>query len=121
MPKPPRCSTTERKVTTRATTSRALGLLPLLACLLFSSAASGRDIGPGEALELRKKKALMPLETILVSVSERYPDSRLLEVELEEEKGRFIYEVEILTHRQQIRELEIDAGDGTIIKDELED
>lgn len=102
-------------------TAKTMIRLLLATCLLLTNTALGRDIGPGEALELRKKSALIPLEHILAAVSKRYPESRLLEVELEEEHGLFLYEVEILTNRQQVRELEIDAGTGSIIKDELED
>jgi len=102
-------------------TARTMIRLLLATCLLLTNTVLGRDIGPGEALELRKKNALIPLEHILAAVSKRYPESRLLEVELEEEHGLFLYEVEILTNRQQVRELEIDAGTGSIIKDELED
>lgn len=100
---------------------RTMTKLLLAVFLLLTNAALGRDVGPGEALELRKKNALVPLEQILATVSERYPESRLLEIELEEEHGFFLYEVEILTNHRQIRELEIDARTGAIIKDERED
>lgn len=100
---------------------RTMIKLLLAACLLFTNAALGRDVGPGEALELRKRNALVPLQHILATVSKRYPESRLLEIELEEEHGLFLYEVEILTDQQQVRELEIDALTGAIIKDEQED
>lgn len=51
----------------------------------------------------------------------RYPGATLLEAELEEEDGLFIYEVELLTGDGVVRELELDARDGRILKDEVDD
>ena len=45
----------------------------------------------------------------------------LLEAELEEEDDVLVYEVELLTADGTVRELELDARDGRILKDEVED
>jgi uncharacterized membrane protein YkoI len=54
-------------------------------------------------------------------VASRYPGSRVLEVELEEEHGRYSYEMEVLTAQGVVRELELDARTGELLQDELED
>ena len=47
--------------------------------------------------------------------------AELLEAELEEEDDVLVYEVELLTADGTVRELELDARDGRILKDEVED
>nr|WP_242455102.1 MULTISPECIES: PepSY domain-containing protein [unclassified Pseudomonas] len=79
-----------------------------------------RDLDQDEALRLRKEGVIRPLETLLQRVNERYPQARLLEAELEEEDGQYRYEIEILVG-DVVRELEIGAMDGAILKDEVDD
>ncbi|MFA5632632.1 MAG: PepSY domain-containing protein [Porticoccaceae bacterium] len=99
-----------------------LRVLPLLVAVLLScGTASARDISHNEVLELRRSGALVPFEQLLKSVEARYPGARVLEVELDEDDGIYLYEIEILTRNSQVRELEIDASNGAILADELED
>jgi uncharacterized membrane protein YkoI len=62
----------------------------------------------------------MPLEGILEQVRARHP-GRILEVELEKDDGRYIYEIEVLDSEGKVWEMEIDAGSGEILETELED
>jgi uncharacterized membrane protein YkoI len=48
-------------------------------------------------------------------------NGRVLEVELELERGRYIYEIELLTEDGRVWEYEIDAANGEILERELED
>ncbi|WP_236712057.1 PepSY domain-containing protein [Pseudomonas sp. EpS/L25] len=101
--------------------ARPLGLV--LAGLILLGAAplvQARDLDQDEALKLRKEGVIRPLETLLQRVNERYPNARLLEAELEEEDGQYRYEIEILVG-DGVRELEIGAIDGAILKDEVDD
>lgn len=82
---------------------------------------SARDLSQDEALRLREQGRIIPLETVLTLVAERYPQSSLLEVELEEDDDIYIYEVELATEDGVIRELEFDAHTGKILKDEEDD
>lgn len=92
-------------------------LLPL-ALLLAATPAASRDLDQDEALQLRREGLILPLESLLQQVKQRYPGARLLEAELEEEDGLYIYEIELLTAGGIARELELDARDGRLIKDE---
>jgi len=74
-----------------------------------------------DVLELRRSGAILPFEEILGFVYQRYPGAAIVEVELEEEDGQLIYEIEIYTAEGQLRELELNARDGRILEDELED
>ena len=95
---------------------RSLPLL-LAALLAATPALAGRDLDQDEALRLRREGVIQPLDALIQPLLERYPGARLLEAELEEEHGRFIYELELLTRQGVVREIELDAGTGTLLKD----
>jgi uncharacterized membrane protein YkoI len=102
-----------RRPATRNTV--ALALMAVLAI-----GAQARSIDHDEVLRLRRSGELLPLETVQQAALARYPGARVLEIELEEEHGRYVYEFELLVERR-VRELEIDARTGAILHDELED
>lgn len=89
-----------------------------LALLLAATPAASRDLDQDEALRLRNEGLIVPLETLIQRALERYPGARLLEAELEEDEDIYVYEIELLTTQGVARELEFDARDGRLIKDE---
>ncbi len=95
----------------------------LLAGLLGAAASSAcaRDLDQDEALRLRQSGQILPLEQLLQSALQRYPQATLLEAELEEEAQVLVYEIELLTAEGVVRELELDARNGRILKDEEDD
>jgi uncharacterized membrane protein YkoI len=95
--------------------------LPALLLVALACAASARDLGHDEALRLRREGVIQPLESLMRPAMQRYPGATLLEAELEEEDEVFVYEVELLTEQGTVRELELDARDGRILKDEEDD
>ena len=95
-------------------------LLALMLCACCSL-ASARDLGQDEALRLRERGEILPLEDILKFALERYPDSKLLEVELEEKQGAYVYEVELVTPQRVVRELKFNASSGNLTKDKVDD
>lgn len=85
------------------------------------SHVSARDLSQDEALKLRKEGKIIALQTFIERALERHPKARLLELELEEERGRYIYEIELLTVQGQVRELKFDASSGELLEDEEDD
>ncbi|MGX5219501.1 MULTISPECIES: PepSY domain-containing protein [Pseudomonas] len=96
-------------------------LLAGLLALALSQGAYARDLDQDEALRLRREGVIQPLEQLMRPAMERYPQATLLEAELEEEDDVLVYEIELLTQQGQVRELELDARDGRILKDEEDD
>lgn len=97
-------------------------LIALAAAVLLScGSVAARGIDHDEVLELRRSGTLLAFEKVVALISGRYPDSQILDVELEDEDGIYLYEIEILTSDKRIRELEIDARTGAILEDELDD
>jgi len=88
----------------------------ILAALALEAPA--RDLDQDQALKLRQAGVIRPLEDLIQPALGRYPGASLLEAELEEEDGVLVYEVELLTTEGVVRELELDARDGRILKDE---
>lgn len=100
--------------------ARYIGIVVLVLGVLALE-AQARDLDQDEALRLRREGVIMPLEQLMQPALGRYPGATLLEAELEEEDDIFVYEVELLTSDGVVRELELDARDGRILKDEVED
>lgn len=92
-----------------------------LGLLLVSQISQGRDLDQDEALELSRSGAILPLEQLLERALSSHPGSTLLEAELEVEDEGHVYEVELLTPDGIVRELELDARSGRLLKDEVDD
>jgi len=88
-----------------------------LVLLAFCSIVMARDLDQDEALRLRQQGVILPLEHVVKQALDRYPGSRLLEAELEEKHDVYIYEVELLTTEGVVRELDLDATTGQLLKD----
>lgn len=96
------------------------GLWPSLLAVLLSTSSLARDLDQDEALALRQAGTILPLEVVVERALALYPGATLLEVELEEEDDRLVYEVELLTLDSVVRELELDARDARLYKDEVD-
>ncbi|AJO79575.1 MULTISPECIES: PepSY domain-containing protein [Pseudomonas] len=92
-----------------------------LALLAFCSLALARDLDQDEALRLRQQGVILPLEQLLQQALDRHPGARLLEAELEEKHDVYIYEVELLTVDGVVRELDLEAATGRLLKDKEDD
>ena len=92
----------------------------MILAALVNNARAG-DISQDDALRLRQQGKILPLEDVLEPVMKQYPGARLLELELELEDGIYIYEIELITRKGVVRELEIDALTGQILEDEVDD
>lgn len=93
----------------------------LLVSAVLALNVQARDLDQDEALRLSQEGVIRPLEELMAPALGRYPKAELLEAELEEEDDVLVYEIELLTADGSVRELELDARDGRILKDELED
>ena len=87
--------------------------------VLFASPSSADDSEKAREQDairaaLQRGEAL-PLARILAIAQQHVPGD-VLEVELEREDGVLIYEIKVLTGNGRVRELEIDARSGTVVK-----
>lgn len=57
---------------------------------------------------------VLPLRTILERIEREYP-GQIMEVELDREKGEWLYEVKVLRKNGALVKLKINARDGTLL------
>lgn len=100
-------------------TARCASVVALWLAVAGHSAAY--DLSHDEALKLRQEGKVLSSQTFIERALQRHPRARLLELELEEKRGRYIYEIELLTVQGQVRELKFDASNGELLEDEEDD
>ena len=88
-------------------------------CLLMSQSLKA-DSDSEHARLLQQQGIILPLEQVITAAM-AIKSGQILETELEEEDGRFIYELEILDEAGQVWELELDATTAELIELENED
>ncbi|RMO11490.1 Peptidase [Pseudomonas cichorii] len=96
-------------------------LCAILGMGLLCTAAHAKDLNQDEALHLRQRGVILPLEQFIEQALQHHPGAKLLEAELEEKNNIYVYEFELLTTQGVVRELKFDARDGRLLKDEEDD
>ncbi|KQZ83835.1 MULTISPECIES: PepSY domain-containing protein [unclassified Pseudomonas] len=84
---------------------------------LTASIAHARDLGPDEALRLRDAGTIVSFEKLNATALTRHPGSTITETELEEEYGKYIYQIELRDSQGIDWDLELDAVSGQVLKD----
>jgi uncharacterized membrane protein YkoI len=91
----------------------------LLAAVLYLSSVQADD-DHEVARRAVERGELLPLSKILQIAEDKYP-GRVLEVDLDREKGRYLYEIEILLQDGRVIELTYDGQTGELLESEVED
>jgi len=73
-----------------------------------------------EAGHLLDSGKILPLEIILKKVRQHFP-GRILDIELEREGQKIVYEIEILDSSGVVKEIYIDAANGELLSVEEDD
>lgn len=101
---------------------KKLAVLFTLATLATTAGiAQARDLGPDEALKLRDAGTIQSFEKLNAAAVAKHPGGTINETELEEEYGRYIYQVELRDAQGVQWDLELDATNGQILKDHQDD
>jgi uncharacterized membrane protein YkoI len=91
------------------------------ALALTTGTALARDIGPDEVIKLHEAGSIESLEKLNEAAMAKHPGAKVDETELEEEYGRYVYQVELRDEKGQQWDLELDAKTGEILKDQQDD
>ena len=94
-------------------------LILLFSIAIISSSALA-DSDHNEARKLKEAGEILPLEQIIAHARRQHA-GHILEIELEREDDRYIYELEMLDDGGTIWELKYDAKSGSLIKHEMDD
>jgi uncharacterized membrane protein YkoI len=93
-------------------------LIALFLSCSFSVVSAKDDLAL--AKELSAKGKILPLSEIL-SRAKQHKAGEVIDVEFEQKKRRYVYEIEILEASGQVWEVKLDATTGALIKLELDD
>jgi len=92
----------------------------LIFSFLILAAPSLADDSQDRARDALARGDILPLSRIL-DVAKREAGGRVINVELDRDDGRFIYEIETIRPDGRMLELSIDAATGTILDRDFED
>ncbi len=95
-------------------------LLALAAGTISFYVAASEDADHAEIRDLVKKGQILPLESIMLQFPEKQY-GKLLDLEVEREHGTIVYEFEFLRSDGLIVQIEVDARNGKILRQEIED
>lgn len=83
--------------------------------------AQARDLGPDEALKLRDAGTIQSFEKLNAAALAQHAGGTIEGTELEEEYGRYIYQIDVRDAQGQQWDLELDATNGQILKNHRDD
>lgn len=87
---------------------------------LLAGPALADDDGQDRARRALQAGEILPLSDILAAAEAARP-GRVIELELERDDGRWIYELELVTREGRLYEMEIDAATATVLELEREE
>ncbi len=85
--------------------------------LVWLGAAVAGPLDQDEVVPLVREGRIIPLEELLTRHRERL-QGRLIDLELEHERGRLVYELELIDNQGVVREFLIDARTGQWLGEE---
>jgi uncharacterized membrane protein YkoI len=91
-------------------------VLSILLCTSPTQADDDHEV----ARRAVQRGELLPLAKILEVMEREYP-GRVLEVELDRDDGRYLYEIEVLLNDGRVIELTYDGKTGKVLETEIED
>lgn len=96
-------------------TSAIAAFLVLLLLAGVPALADDDERDHEEALQAVRSGAVLPLRSILDIVHEQFA-GEMLEAELEQKRGAWVYEIELITQRGTILKLHYAGADGTLLR-----
>jgi uncharacterized membrane protein YkoI len=96
-------------------------LLAATALVSTAGIAQARDLGPDEALKLRDAGTIQSFEKLNEIAIKAHPGATVTDTELEDEYGRYIYQVELRDTKNVEWDVALDAKTGEILKNHQDD
>lgn len=96
-------------------------LLIAMSLIATAGLAQARDLGPDEALKLRDAGTIQDFEKLNAAALAKYPGGKIEDTELEQEHGRYVYQVELRDAQGVQWDLELDASNGQVLQEHRDD
>ena len=87
------------------------------ALTVTAGSVQARDLGPDEALKLRDAGTIQSFEKLNAVALGKHPESTITDTELEQEYGKYVYQIELRDAQGVEWDFEVDAVSGQILKD----
>ena len=94
-------------------------VIALAASLAISTQAS--DLGLDEAIKLRDSGTIQAFEKLNQQALALHPGATVQETELEQELGRYVYQLELVDAQGVEWDVELDATNGQVLKNQQDD
>lgn len=95
------------------------GALVLAAGVAVS--AQARDVGVDEAIKLRDSGTIQSIEKLNEQALALHPGATIRDTDLDHEWGRYVYELELVDAQGVEWDVELDATNGQVLKNEQDD
>lgn len=92
-----------------------------VALIMGAGIVQAKDVSPAETVELSNSGAIMPFDKLNEAALAQHPNANILDTELEESYGRYIYQVDVRDVEGQKWEIELDAQTGEVLKNQQDD
>jgi uncharacterized membrane protein YkoI len=96
-------------------------IFAVAALTLTAGLAQARDLGPDDAVKLRDAGTVMPFEKLNEAALALHPGGTKESTELEEVYGRYIYQVDVRDTQGVKWDVEVDATNAQILKNQRDD
>lgn len=93
-------------------------LFAIAALTATAGIAQARDLGPDEALKLRDAGTILSFDKLNALALAKHPGATIEETDLEQENGRFVYELDLRNAQGVQWDLQLDATNGEVLKDQ---
>lgn len=101
--------------------NKFIALFAVTALTAGAGIAQAKDLGPDEALKLLNAGTIQSFEKLNETAIALHPEAQIDETELEEEYGRYVYQVEIRDAKGLEWDVELDATNGAVLKNQQDD
>jgi len=102
-------------VLSRTTAVVMAGAIATTSLFAVGAAYADSRVRQNEVRQLRESGKILPMEDILTRVRTIQP-GQIVEIELDREKGVYVYEVKVIDEKDTIHKLELDAGSGEVLR-----
>ena len=87
----------------------------------LASTAHARDLGPDKAVQLLEAGKVQSFEKLNQAALANHPDGTLGDTELEEQYGKYVYQVELRDAQGVEWDIDLNAATGEILHEERDD
>ena len=100
---------------------KILTALCVSVALTMGAGLAQADVSPAQTVELSTSGAILAFDKLDQTALAQHTNATILDTELDESYGRYIYQVDLRDDKGQKWEVEMDAATGEILKNRQDD